>query len=204
MALRVLIVDDNRDAADTLALLLTLWGHTATVAYDGEEGLRTAVATVPDCLILDINMPRINGYALADRVRRETGLAGAKLMAVSARSDPGHFRRAEEAGFDYQLTKPADPAELQRLLQMIEHILTLAEQTEQLAQRNVAIAERTEAIAGRTEALSGKTEKLLQEVRDDLKEVKQDVQEIKEELKDVKDKVDRADDGEGWKNPIDR
>ena len=200
MALRIVIVDDNRDAADSLAMLLGLWGHTVAVTYDGEDGLRKAVEVGPDCLILDINMPRMDGYTLAQLIRKNTGLATAKLVAVSAQSDPGHARRAEEAGFDYRLTKPADTAELGRILQMIEHVMRLAEQTEQLARRNVAAAERTEAVAERNEALAGEAKELLREVKEEMKEVKQDVREMREELKEVKDKVDRADEGEGWKH----
>lgn len=191
--MRILIVDDNRDAADTLATLVELWGHTPSVAYDGEEGLRAALKTLPHCLILDINMPKMDGYTLAQQVRRETGLAGAKLLALSANADPGHARRAEESGFNYRLTKPADLVELERLLKMIDHIVKLAEQTEQLAQRNVAIAERTEALAERAEANAGETNELLKEVKEELKE-------IKEELREVKDKVDKQDESEGWKN----
>ncbi|OWK42133.1 Chemotaxis protein methyltransferase CheR [Fimbriiglobus ruber] len=208
MALRILIVDDNRDAADSLALILGLWEHNVEVAYDGEEGLQKAVATAPDCLILDINMPRMDGYTLAQLVRNEPLLEKAKLMALSALSDPTHVKRTEEAGFDYRLTKPVGFDELGRMLQMIEHVMSLAKQTEELAKRNIEVAERTEAIAVRTEgiarrseAVAGETMDLLQEVKEEMKEVKNDVREMRQELKEIKDKVDRADDGEGWKHP---
>ncbi len=200
MPLRILIVDDNRDAADSLRVLVTLLGHQASVAYDGLSGLNAAIAEPPDCLILDINMPGMDGYALARRVR-EAGLTRAKVMAVSAYSDPEHVRRVAEAGFDYRLTKPADPAELTRLFDMIEHIGRLAEHTEQLARRNVTLAEQTEGLARRTEALTGETKELLREVKDELREVKDELREVKEDIREVKDKVDRADEGEGWKSP---
>lgn len=198
--MRILIVDDNRDAADSLADLVTLMGHQACVAYDGVSGLRTAVANPPDCLILDISMPGMDGYTLAKRVR-QAGLTRAKLMAVTAYSDSDHERRATEAGFDYRLTKPADPAELTRLFDMIEHIVRLAQHTEQLAQRNVTLAEQTEGLARQTEALTGEAKELLREVKDELREVKDELREVKEDIREVKDKVDRADEGEGWKNP---
>jgi CheY-like chemotaxis protein len=171
------------------------------VAYDGPTGLTAAAREPPDCLILDIAMPGMDGYALARLIRQQAGLAKAKLMAVTAFSDPDSVRRAEEAGFDYRLTKPAEPAELSRMLTMIEQLVKLAEHTEHLARQNVALAERTERTADRTEALTGETKELLREVKDELKEVKDDVREIKDELKEVKDKVDRQHDGEGWKHP---
>jgi len=189
--LRVLIVDDNQDHADSLATLAELWGHVPTVAYDGEAGLRLALQGRPDCLILDINMPRLDGYALAERVRREASLERVKLIAVSAYSHPDHVRRIEEIGFDYRLTKPALPGELERLLAVIENILKLAERTEELAQKNVAAAQRTEELVQKNVALAGQTKELLQEVKDGLKEVKQDVQEIKEEIREVKSQVDQ-------------
>jgi CheY-like chemotaxis protein len=197
--LRILIVDDNRDSADTLAELLRLWGHSVSVAYDGPAGLKAATREPPDCLILDIAMPGMDGYALARLIRQQLGLAKAKLMAVTAYSDPDNVRRVDEAGFDYRLTKPAEPAELARILGMIEQLVHLAGQTEQLARQNVALAERTEKIAERSEALAGETKELLREVKEELKEVKEDVREIKDELKEVKDKVDKQNDGEGWK-----
>lgn len=203
MPLRILIVDDNRDAADSLALLVDLWGHTVTVAYDGEAGLRAASEWRPECLILDINMPGLDGYTLAAKVRQQPGLEGAKLVAVSATARADHARRAAEAGFDFRLTKSADPSELKGVLDMTEQILKLARETEQLAQRNVAAAERTEAAAQRAEALTGEAKELLREVRDELKEVRQGVAEIKEEIKDVRERVDRSDEGDAWKNPPD-
>ena len=191
MPLRVLIVDDNQDHADSLATLAELWGHVPTVAYDGEAGLRLALQGRLDCLILDINMPRLDGYALAERVRREVGLERVKLIAISAYSHPDHVRRTEEIGFDYRLTKPALPGELERLLAMIENILKLAEKTEELAHKNVAAAQRTEELTQKNVALAGQTKELLQEVKQGLKEVKQDVQEIRDEIREVKNQVEK-------------
>src|SRR5439155_1214139 len=88
--LRVLIVDDNRDAADSLAALVRLWGHEAHTAYDGEAGFATACAFRPDCLLLDINMPRVDGYALARRLRQCPELKAARVLALSANAGDGH------------------------------------------------------------------------------------------------------------------
>jgi two-component system OmpR family response regulator len=179
--LHVLIVEDGRDAADTLAELVRLWGYTATAVYDGLTGYQKACDEVPDCLLLDINMPGMDGYDLARRVRETPGLERVKLIAISAFSHPDHVRRAEEAGFDYRLTKPADLSALERTLRMIDNITRLAEKTQELARENVNLA--------------AQAKELIQEVKEDIREVKQDVKDLKEELKEIKDKVDdrRAD-----------
>jgi len=174
---RVLIVDDNQDAADSLAALTGLWGYEARTAYDGESGLTAARSFEPDCLLLDIGMPRIDGYALAACVRSEPTLRAAKLVALTAYSSEDHKSRAREVGFHYHLVKPADPAELQRLLRMLAQTLKLAERTEALAQQNVELARETK--------------ELLLEVKDELQEVKEELREVKEELREVKD--DRLD-----------
>jgi CheY-like chemotaxis protein len=181
-------------------------GHTSAVAYDGEAGLRTARDWRPDCLILDIHMPGLDGYALARQVRREPDLERAKLVAVSAFSHADHARRSDEAGFDYRLVKPAAPGELEGILAMIEQVLKLAEKTEELARTNAAAAARTEAVAQQNAALAGETKELLKEVKAGLDEVKSEVQEIKQEVREVKeqveqDRTERRDDGDGWKNP---
>src|SRR5262245_11770889 len=118
--LRILVVDDNRDAADMLCVLLRMWGHDCRAAYDGERGLAAARDFLPECLVLDASMPRMDGFTLARRVRAEPDLADATLVLLSAYSDDAHARRAREAGFDYQLTKPAPPCTLQRLLEDLD------------------------------------------------------------------------------------
>jgi two-component system, OmpR family, response regulator len=119
----VLVIDDNQDAADSLSLLLNLWGYPTHVAYDGFTGLALARAYRPDCLVLDINMPGLDGYTVARQVRLEPGLERAKLVALTACSDQLHARRAHEAGFDLHLVKPADPSELERILLMLNEVI---------------------------------------------------------------------------------
>src|SRR5262245_26277347 len=104
--LRVLVVDDNRDAADSLGLLLRLWGYDCRVADDGAAGLEMARAYRPDCLVLDLGMPRLDGYGLAEQLRHEPGLERTKLVALTAYSDEDRVRRAREVGFDFHLVKP--------------------------------------------------------------------------------------------------
>lgn len=170
--LRVLIVDDNRDAADSLAVLVRMWGCETLTAYDAEGGLELARIARPDCLVLDIGMPGTDGYALARQVRDDAELRGAKLIALSAYSSEEHHRQAGEAGFEHCLVKPADPIALEGLLTMLQQTLRLAERTEALAQKNVQIAQETK--------------ELLVEVKEELKEVKDELKEVKDELKEVK------------------
>jgi len=171
-SIRVLIVDDNQDAADTLAMLARMWGHEVQVVYDGEAALAAAVAFQPDCLVLDIGLPRLDGYALARRIREQPGLEKAKLVALSAYSGEQHVRRVKEAGIDHCLVKPADPTVIEELLTMLKQTLKLAERTEALAQQNVALARETK--------------ELLTEVKEDIKEVKEEIREVKEEIREVK------------------
>jgi CheY-like chemotaxis protein len=119
----VLVVDDNRDAADSLCLLLKLWGYTCCAAYDGETGLQAASEHRPDCLVLDIAMPGLDGYTVARRVRAEPGLDNARLVALTAFSDETHVRRSQEAGFDFRLVKPTDPLEIKRLMDKLSKVV---------------------------------------------------------------------------------
>lgn len=189
-ALRVLIVDDNRDAADTLALLLELYAsadsdeessrnrYDVRIAYSGTEGLRSAREFRPHCVVSDIRMPNMDGYTFARAIRREPALADVKLVALSAYSDPEHAREITEAGFDYRLTKGGDVHELLEVLGMIEEIKDLAERTRELAEKNVDLA--------------GQTKDLLKEVKKDVRELKQDVAELKEDVKNLKDDGDKT------------
>jgi CheY-like chemotaxis protein len=169
----MLVVDDNHDAADTLAALVDLWGYETRVAYDSATALVEADRYRPDCLLLDIGMPKMDGYSLAREVRRKPDLRSARLVAVSAYAGEQHQHQAREAGFDYTVTKPANPAELKRLLDMLAQALKLAERTEALAQQNVELARETK--------------ELLMEVKDELREVKDEIREVKDELREVKE-----------------
>jgi PAS domain S-box-containing protein len=115
-ALRVLVVDDSRDGAESLALLLRLKGHDVRVAHDGLAALEAAQASPPDLAILDIGMPGMDGYELARRLRQKPGLGKLVLVALTGWGQAEDRRRSQEAGFNQHLTKPADPAALDRLL----------------------------------------------------------------------------------------
>lgn len=111
---RVLIVDDNRDSADPLALLLTLCGHEVRSLCDGAAAIDSARAFSPDLIVMDLGLPGLDGYAAARRLRQD-GCA-ARLTAITGYGRPEDRRRAEDAGFDDFLIKPIDPRDLERLL----------------------------------------------------------------------------------------
>jgi len=112
--LRILIVDDNQDGADTLAAVLRLTGHEVDTAYDGQEGVEAAERIQPDVVLLDIGLPRLNGYEAARRIRSQGRRT--LLVAVTGWGQEEDRRRSRDAGFDHHLVKPLDPDELMRLL----------------------------------------------------------------------------------------
>jgi PAS domain S-box-containing protein len=115
-ARRVLVVDDNADAADTLARLLRVQGHRVGVAHDGPAALELARSLRPEVVFLDLGMPVMDGYAVARRLRSAPEAAGALLVALTGWGQEEDRRRSKEAGFDEHVTKPADLSEVQRLL----------------------------------------------------------------------------------------
>jgi signal transduction histidine kinase len=104
---RVLIIDDNADSATSLAWLLTHQGYVVETAFDGEEGLKAAQAFKPDILLLDIGLPKINGYDLARQLRAE-GFSSSLLVAVSGYARESDIQESRSAGFDLHLAKPVD------------------------------------------------------------------------------------------------
>jgi CheY-like chemotaxis protein len=118
----ILVVDDNRDAADSLCMLLRLWGYSCRATYDGKAGLKAASEHRPDCLLLDIAMPGMDGYTLARRVRAQPCLDDARLVALSAFSDETHVHLALEAGFNYRFVKPTDPLDIKKLMDRLSAV----------------------------------------------------------------------------------
>ncbi len=112
----VLIADDNRDAADSLALLLQMSGYELHVGHSGREALALAQRERPDALVLDIGMPGMNGYELARHIRQEAWGRDVLLVAVTGWGQQEDRERSRAAGFDHHLTKPVDPDALQGLL----------------------------------------------------------------------------------------
>jgi len=184
-----LVVDDNRDVADSLGTLLGFLGHRVRVVYGGEAALRAALADPPDGAFLDINMPGLDGYAVARRLKEDPTTRAVKLIAFTAHREEPHASRIREAGFDEHLVKGQSPTELQRVLRMFEQIKELAQTTEQLARRNAELAGETKELLheARTEFKEARTE--IREVKEEFQEVKEELKEVKEELKEVKEEL---------------
>jgi PAS domain S-box-containing protein len=133
---RVLVVDDNLDAAETLAEMLELWGHEVRVAHDGPAALKAVVSYEPEVVLLDIGLPGMDGYEVAQQLRKDEGgrrkdegepihpssfrLRPLLLVALTGYGQEEDRRRSREAGFDRHLTKPVDPAAIQEMLNNIE------------------------------------------------------------------------------------
>ena len=116
--LRIVVVDDNRDAANTLAAVLGMLGHEVTVAADGQEALALAARRSDwDAFILDIGMPDMTGHELAGRLRNLIGTRPAHFIAVTGYGQASDQAMSRDAGFDHHLVKPVDMAHIQALLE---------------------------------------------------------------------------------------
>jgi CheY-like chemotaxis protein len=114
---RLLVVDDNVDAADSLAVLLRLQGHEVRVAHNGPTALEIARDYRPQMVFLDIGMPVMDGYEVARRLRHMPGLANVRLAALTGWGQQADRRRTAEAGFNHHLVKPVEPRALDELLE---------------------------------------------------------------------------------------
>ena len=112
---RVLVVDDNLDAADSLAMLLTTHGHELRTGYDGEEAVQIALAFQPDVVLMDIGLPKMHGLEAGKRIRAARG-SDVTLIAITGWGQEEDRRRSQQAGFDYHLTKPVDGEAIARLI----------------------------------------------------------------------------------------
>jgi CheY-like chemotaxis protein len=118
-ALRVLVVDDNQDAANALRLLLEGDGHEVKLAADGVSGLALAREYKPDYLLLDIGLPRLSGYDIAASLRADPAMKDTTIVAVTGYGQVHDRSRTAAVGFDHHLTKPVEYAALQQLLQRV-------------------------------------------------------------------------------------
>lgn len=110
--LRILVVEDNRDSADSLRMVLELYGHEVTVAYTGPDGVEAAREARPDVILCDIGLPGMDGFAVASVLRQDAQTAKARLIAVTGYGQEEDRRRGLNAGFDAHLVKPVDPEKL--------------------------------------------------------------------------------------------
>jgi CheY-like chemotaxis protein len=113
---RILLVEDNEDAGETLRELLALSGHEVQLERSGTEGLEAARRLRPEVVVCDLGLPGIDGYELARRLRADPACRGAMLVALSGYASHFDVEEARAAGFDHHLAKPPDLDELQRLL----------------------------------------------------------------------------------------
>lgn len=112
----VLVVEDNVDAAQSLGELLELWGHEVHLSYNGPAAVSEAIKYRPDVILLDIGLPGMDGYRVAEALRRQDLFSSALIVAVTGYGQVEDQRRSKDAGIDYHLTKPVDLAELRGLL----------------------------------------------------------------------------------------
>ena len=117
--LRVLVVEDNEDARESLCMLLGLWGHACESAPAGPQALEAAAASPPDVVLMDIGMPGMDGWMTARELRKKPGLADAVIVATTGYGRGVDVKRSMDEGFAAHFTKPYDPAELRRLLEGI-------------------------------------------------------------------------------------
>jgi CheY-like chemotaxis protein len=114
--LKILVAEDNRDSATTMAILLKDLGHEIEVAHDGSEVLKLASIFQPDVFLIDLGLPVLNGFDVAKRLRQQTQFRDNCLIAVTGYGSPQDQDRSEKAGFNFHLVKPVNFEELRKLL----------------------------------------------------------------------------------------
>ena len=161
--IRILIVDDHKDAANSMALLLKTWGFDTRAEYNGKKAIEALQTFKPHCVLSDIGMPEIDGYTLAKLIRQDESFNAIPLIAISAFNER---EQAKAAGFDHYFVKPADPGILEKLL---KELFTIGKQLYQVQE---VIQQHDETI---------------KEVKHEVEELKHELDEIKKELRDGKD-----------------
>jgi len=113
---RVLVVDDNVDNVESLSMLLRVLGHEVATASDGLQALEATQTFRPDVVLLDIGLPNLDGYEVAERIRARQNGATIRLVAITGWTRDDEEVRAKQAGFDHHLTKPVDPKRLEAII----------------------------------------------------------------------------------------
>ena len=113
---RILVVDDNHDSALSLAMILSIMGHETRTAHDGEMAVVTAESFLPDIVLLDIGLPKLNGYEVAQRIREQPWGASMFLIAVTGWGQDEDRQRSSEVGLNAHMVKPVEVSVLEKLL----------------------------------------------------------------------------------------
>ena len=117
---RLLVVDDNRDAAESMSMLLEMWGHEVAFVYDGPSALETAEQWQPEAVFLDIGLPGMDGYEVAERMRALPHAKSAVLIAITGYGQDDDRLRSQRAGIDHHLVKPVAPDALRSLIDSLQ------------------------------------------------------------------------------------
>ena len=117
---RLLVVDDNKDAAESMSMLLEMWGHEVAFAYDGPSALETAEQWQPEAVFLDIGLPGMDGYEVAERLRELPHAKDAVLIAITGYGQEDDRQRSRRAGIDHHLVKPVAPDALRNLIDSLQ------------------------------------------------------------------------------------
>ena len=117
---RLLVVDDNRDAAEIMSMLLQMWGHEVAFAFDGPSALHTAEQWQPEAVFLDIGLPGMDGYEVAARLRELPHAKDAVLIAITGYGEDDDRLRSRRAGIDHHLVKPVAPDALRSLIDSLQ------------------------------------------------------------------------------------
>jgi CheY-like chemotaxis protein len=123
-SLRVLVVEDNEDAATSLGMLLRLYGYEVELASDGPSACQAILASLPDVVLLDIGLPKMDGWEVAKRIREQSVWKRPLLVAMSGYGTEADRLRSQEAGIDLHLLKPVDPEELRKLLSRFQSVVS--------------------------------------------------------------------------------
>jgi DNA-binding response OmpR family regulator len=113
---KILVVDDNHDSALSLAMMLSIMGHDTRTAHDGESAVATAETFLPEVVLLDIGLPKLNGYEVAQRIRKTSWGASMYLIAVTGWGQDEDRQRSTEVGLNMHMVKPVEPSALEKLL----------------------------------------------------------------------------------------
>lgn len=113
---KILVVDDNHDSALSLAMMLSIMGHETRTAHDGESAVTSAEAFLPDVVLLDIGLPKLNGYEVAQRIRESAWGKSMFLIAVTGWGQDEDRQRSSDVGLNLHMVKPVEPSALEKLL----------------------------------------------------------------------------------------